>query len=157
MSETDVKLLAVVVPAAVSLIAVTLTYIYKLLSELSDKRRTRKMYLVAIRHELILNRRISKAIEHQTRTIGFKFVDTAWNSGDTSTIYRKEIPYDDILQIYSDIHMFNLLNERKSLIKEQGDYPDKVNRLAVEHKEMIDLNEEIGKNIKNVLTQFKPK
>lgn len=157
LSETDIKLFAVIIPAAVSIIAVTLTYIYKLLSELSDKRRTRKMFLISVRHELMLNHRISKSIEHETRTIGFRFVEGAWNSGDPSAIYRKGIPYDEILQIYSDVHMFNLLNERKSLIKAQPDYPGKVSRLAAEHAEMINLNDEIGKNLENVLRRFKPK
>jgi len=157
MDDADLKLLAVIIPASASIVAVTLTHAYKVLSELNDKRRSRNMYLVSIRHELLLNRRISKAINDETRTMGFKFTVSAWTLGDTSVIYRHKIPYEEILQIYSDIHMFNLLNERRSIITDQPVYVNKTTRLAIEHAEMIELNEEIGTNIDRVLSAFRPR
>jgi len=151
----DKTLVVALISAAASVAAVTLTHFYKLLSELADKRRVRRMHLMALRNELVLDLRISKSIEKNTRTIGYKFLDKAWNTVDTSVIYQKQIPYNDILDVYANMQLFNLLNERRSKIKEQESYPDKNQRLAMEHVEMMELNEELGKRINAILSKIK--
>ncbi len=113
------------------------------------------MHLMALRNELVLNLRISKGIEKNTRSIGFKFLDMRWNAVDSSVIYHRRIPSNDILDVYANMQLFNLLNERRSKIIEQENYPDKNQRLALEHVEIMQLNEEIGKKIEAILLKIK--
>jgi hypothetical protein len=98
---TDTKILAAVITASASIIAVALTYLTKLLTEIADKCWKDKMNLVAIRNEFAVNKGLSAAIEKHTRTIGFRFIDKAWSNSDTSSIYRRRVPSDLILEAYS--------------------------------------------------------
>lgn len=93
----DTTLLAAVVTASASIIAVAVTYLAKLLTDMANKRRMRMVHLMSIRNELVVNLRLSEAIKANTRTNGFRFSDSAWASADTSTIYRPHLPIEDIL------------------------------------------------------------
>jgi hypothetical protein len=151
----DTKILISIITASASIIAATLTYLYKLLSEISGRKRQEKMFLMTIRNELIVNHALSKAVEKDTRTLGFKFIDDVWSSSDTSVIYGHGIPTEKILEVYSNIQVFNILNVRYLLIKEQEDYRNKQHQLAVEHAEMVALSEKIGKEIELILSDLR--
>jgi len=152
---TDTKILAVVITASASIIAVACTYLTKLVSDLADKRRHNKMQLMAIRNELVVNKGLSEAIEKHTRTFGFKFIDKVWSSSDTSSIYGRGIPADLILEAYSKIQLFNTLNDRYSLISEDENYRNKDQRLRQEHAEMVAIAEDIGKIIGLILEKMR--
>ena len=118
----DTKIFAAIITASASIIAIALTYLTKLISELLEKRRQDKMHLMAIRNELVVNKGLSEAIEKHTRTFGFKFIDKVWTNSDTSSIYKRGIPTDLILEAYSKIQLFNMLNDRYSLIAKSENY-----------------------------------
>ncbi len=151
----DTKIFAAIITASASIIAVAITYLTKLISELVDKRRHDRMHLMAIRNELVVNKGLSTAIEKHTRTFGFRFIDKVWAESDTSSIYRKGIPTDLILDAYSKMQLFNTLNDRYSLISEDKNYRNKDQRLAQEHAEMVEISEEISKVIDSALKKFK--
>jgi hypothetical protein len=151
---TDIKILAAVITASASIIAVALTYLTKLLTELADKRRQDKMHLMSIRNELAVNKVLSAAIEKHTRTFGFKFIDKVWSSSDTSTIYRTNVPSDLILEAYSKIQLFNTLNDRYSLISENENYLSKDQMLFQEHAEMVAIAEDISRIIDSILAKM---
>jgi hypothetical protein len=151
---TDTKILAAVITASASIIAVALTYLTKLLTELADKRRQDKMNLMAIRNELAVNKGLSVAIEKHTRTFGFRFIDKVWSNSDTSSIYRRRVPAHLILEAYSKMQLFNSLNDRYSLISEDENYRNKDQRLAHEHAEMVAIAEDISKIIGSVLEKM---
>jgi len=149
--ETSLRLLGIIAPLVISITALTLTQVYKLLSDLFEMKRRDKVYMLSVQHELMLNLKISEAIERTARTVGFEFVTHAWSSVEAAAIYRRHIPYSGILQVYSDIHLFNLLSKRRDLIQQDSSYGNKSDRLAIEHAEMISLNDSIRKNIEDVL------
>ncbi len=151
----DTKFFTAVITASASIIAVALTYLTKLISELLEKRRQDKMHLMAIRNELVVNKGLSEAIEKHTRTFGFKFIDTVWTNSDTSSIYHKGIPTNLILEAYSKIQLFNMLNDRYSLITEKENYRNKDQRLAQEHAEMVAIAEEISVTIIALLEKMR--
>lgn len=155
MEDKDLKLTIAIITASASVIAATLTYLYKLITDQLEKRKVRKTHLMAIRNELVVNGIIANTIFKETRTLGFRFLDKTWNTVDTSVIYHRGIPYNDILEIYSYIQVFNLLNDRSILIRKEPDYRNKSDQLALEHTEMIELNEKIKSRIESVLISIK--
>ncbi|MCP4675846.1 MAG: hypothetical protein GY854_10135 [Deltaproteobacteria bacterium] len=148
----DVKLMAAVVTASASIVAVAVTYMTKLLSEFSERRRTRRMHLTAIRIELSVNARLAAAMSENTRTYGFYFSDESWLSADRSVVFSRRIPADEVVEVYALVRLFNILAERYVMISEKEDYgPNRGSRLAEEHAEMLRISGEIGKRIPSIL------
>jgi hypothetical protein len=151
----DTTFLAAALTASASIIAVAFTYLTKLVSELVEKRRQSRMHLMAIRNELVVNCGLAEAIDAQARTFGFRFTDKVWTATDTSCIYRKGIPTDQILEIYSRIQLFNTLNARYELIWGKENYRNKDKKLKQEHAEMVALAGGILAVIKALLPKMK--
>jgi hypothetical protein len=153
---TEIPILAAIVTASASVVAVALTHLVKLFSDLSERRRHHIMHLMTIRNELVVNGALAKAVQANTRTFGIRFVDRAWTACDTSVIYRRGVPSSTILEVYSAIQLFNTLNERYELISEKQDYgPNKDRRLAQEHVEMVALAENIDNLISRALRDIR--
>jgi hypothetical protein len=100
---TEIPILAAIVTASASVVAVALTHLVKLFSDLSERRRHHIMHLMTIRNELVVNGALAKAVQANTRTFGIRFVDRAWTACDTSVIYRRGVPSSTILEVYSAI------------------------------------------------------
>jgi hypothetical protein len=143
VQSTDIPLLAAIVSASASILVAALAYLLKLLSDWSDRRRHHRMDLMAIRNELVVNQSLAKAIISDARTFGIKFLDKAWQTRDTSVIYRRRIPSGIVLEAYSDIQLFNTLCNRNELILASKDYVQKDSRLIKEHQEMLALAERV--------------
>ena len=144
IQSNNFPLLAAIVSASASILVAALAYLLKLASDWSDRRRHNQRDLMAIRNELIVNQSLAKAIMVDARTFGIRFLDKAWQTCDTSVIYRRSIPSDIVLETYSTIQLFNTLCNRNELILASKDYGyGKESRLIREHAEMVVLAERV--------------
>ena len=113
------------------------------------------MDFMAIRNELVLKQFLAKAIISDARTFGIRFLDKAWQTRDTSVIYRRSIPSGVVLEAYSDIQLFNTLCNRNELILASKDYVQKDSRLIREHQEMLALAERVDSLASEALARIR--
>jgi hypothetical protein len=142
-SLSDTSVLVALIAAAGSLTVATLTYLYRLLGDVTHRRRERRGILMAIRNEIVVNRKVAAIVRKNTRTIGIRFTDSVWSSCDTSAIYQRGVPWSEILDLYANMQAFNILNERADVIRAVQDYKNREQQLAHEHSEMVTLADEI--------------
>jgi predicted short-subunit dehydrogenase-like oxidoreductase (DUF2520 family) len=151
----EIPVMTAIVAAAASFVVATLTHSTKLISDNLERRRHGIMHLMSIRNELIVNGSLAKTVLSNTRTFGIRFLDRAWTVCDASVIYRRRIPSNAILEIYSSIQVFNSLNERYDAISAKPDYGEyKEKQLQQEHVEMVNLAEKIENLITEVLKKI---
>ena len=150
----DTKVVIAIITAATSFTVAMLTQIIKIIGDLAETRRKNKACLMAIRNEIVLNKRLAGVVEKHTRTVGIHFQDSTWTTTDTSVIYHKKIPSNEILELYADIRAFNTLSTRGESIKKDHEYKNKEKQLAVEKVEMVSIAEKISKTAENILKEL---
>jgi hypothetical protein len=131
MEVPDSKLVGAIIGAAASIGVAALAFLAKLFGDYRERRRRDYGHLMAIRNELTLNLKLAILMQKNQRMLGLRFFESVWTSADTSSIYRRGIPWDGILDLYSDFYAFNVLAERRAMIEARKDYPDQNQRIAV--------------------------
>ena len=157
-SSSTAPIIAALITASATLAIFLVTKIIEFFSAYSDRKRTRRMHLMAIKSELAVNWETCKAMLSSAavpRTLGFRFLDDAWKSADRSVIYFKGIPTEDILKVYVMIQHYHLLVERRAAIRDQkNNYPNAEAVISTERDEMINIAKNLRDKIEITLQQF---
>jgi hypothetical protein len=146
----QVSIRTAIIAASGSVIAVAFTRFTGLVSDFLERRRHRVMHLKSLRNELVVNGAFAEAVLQDNRTLGIRFADRVWTTCDASVIYRRNVPSNAILEIYSSVQLFNTLNEWRLLIaRESEGY--RAGQIEEEHAEMLAHATRIKKLIAKVL------
>lgn len=155
MEGSDPKLVGALIGAAASIGAAALAFLAKLFSDHRERRRRDHSHLMAIRNEIAINLKLANVMQKNQRMVGLRFFESVWQSADTSSIYRRSIPWDEILDLYSDFYAFNALAERRVTIEGRKDYPDREQRIAAERVEASKILERIADQAPAILKSLK--
>jgi hypothetical protein len=110
---------------------------------------------MAIRNEIRVNLRLAKLMQHGTRMVGLRFSDDTWTKADTSAVYQRGVPADDILDFYAEIQAFNALAERIAIIEARAEYRGKAEQVAKERVEASAIVDQIAERAPLVLDRLR--
>ena len=142
----DVRVVAALIAAAASITVATLTFAYKIVGDLRDRTRSQRARLMAIRSEVHVNHELANVVLKNSRVFGIRFQDTVWKSGDTSVVHLRKVPSPLFLQLYANVEVFNVLNDRADKMRDNPKYSENPDRIAQEHAEMVGLAGQIRRD-----------
>jgi len=144
-----------IVGASASISAAAIAVVAKLWGEARDGRRVQRATVMAIRNEIRVNLRLAKLMQHGTRMVGLRFSDDTWRKADTSAVYQRGVPADDILDLYAEIQAFNALAERIAIIEARAEYSGKAEQVAKERVEASAIVDQIAERAPLVLDRLR--
>jgi hypothetical protein len=139
----DIGIAIAIIGAGAALVAATLAFVLKVVSDARDRRRRAFAHLMALRSEILVNTELARLMLTNHRLAGLKFVDRVWILPDTSSIYVQGLPWAEVVTFYAQLAMVNLLIDRRNFAEKYSDDTMKT-RLAVERVETMRLVENIA-------------
>lgn len=150
--------MAAVITAIITFVIFLLTKIWELISRILDDRQKLKFDILSLKAELMVNKDICEMIlgpGENIRTLGLLPMNNAWLTINKSVLFSKGIPGEQIIKVYTKIHQYYLLVNRREAIQKQRDYPNAQQVIELERSEMQRIVEEVVREIDKILKIMK--